>query len=365
MAQRGVAAGRLMKEHVPRFVISTVAGSGTPGFAGDGGPATSASIGHPTAVALDRRGTLYIADVYNLRIRAVDTTAVIRTVMGTGRSEVQDADFPAAETNLVSAYGVATDVQDNLYVLDRVRSRIFKLDPDGIAHRIAGTGNNGFTGDDGPAIDAQLRNPCHLVVGPRGTLFIADTGNNRVRSVTPDGIIRTIAGTGEAGYSGDGGPATEAQLSGPAAVAIDSTGTLYIADFANHRVRSVQQDGTIQTIAGTGQSEYDGDGRPALECSIGEPCGVAVDPDGYVYVGDQVNFRIRVVTPEGFMYTVAGTGVEGYAGDGGPAQDAEMSNPDIIAFDRAGENLYMPDYANAAVRKLTRVDPLEPQRDDE
>jgi len=342
-----------MKERIPRFTITTVAGTGTLGFAGDGGPATEAFIKNPTAVALDRHGNLYIADVYNLRIRRVDTDGTISTIMGTGTSDPQTEDRPAIETNLDSAYGIAMDAKDNLYVLSRGHSKILRLGNDGIARRVVGNGESGFGGDGGSAIDARIQNPCHLVVDSEGTLFVADTGNHRIRRVTSDGVITTVAGTGEEGYSGDGGPAIKAQLAAPAAIAIDREGNLYIADFINHRIRRLSKDGIITSIAGTGEPEYNGDGGSALECAIGEPCGVAADESGYVYIGDQVNCRIRVVTPSGIMHTVAGTGVEGYSGDGGPAESALMSNPDIIALDREGD-LYVPDYSNAVVRKLTR-----------
>jgi len=224
----------------------------------------------------------------------------------------------------------------------------------GIARRIVGTGENGFDGDGGPAIDAWIQHANHLVVDEEGTLFIADTGNHRIRSVTPDGIIRTVAGTGEEGFSGDGGAGLRATMAFPSAIAIDNEGNLLIADFGNHRIRRLATDGTIVSIAGTGEPEFNGDGAPALESSIGEPCGVVADRNGNVYIGDQVNCRVRVVTPSGSMYTVAGTGVEGYSGDGGPAELAEISNPDILACDHEG-NVYVPDYSNAAVRKLTRV----------
>jgi len=343
-----------MKEQIPRFLMTTVAGTGMPGFGGDGGPATEASIGNPTAVALDSRGNLYIADVYNERIRRVDRSGIISTVMGTGSTDPQTEDLPAIETNLSSAYGIATDSRDNLYVLSRLHGKVFKVRPDSIARRIAGTGERGFAGDGGPALEAQISVPCHLVADGHGVLYLADSGNRRIRRITRDGIITTIAGTGEEGFGGDGGPAIEARLGFPSAIAIDEEGNLYIADFINHRIRRVSKDGIITTIAGTGEPEYNGDGIPALACNIGEPCGVAVDKDGYVYIGDQINKRVRVVTLSGMMYTVAGTDREGYTGDGGPAERAQMSNPDIIAFDRKG-NLYVPDYSNAVVRKLTPI----------
>ena len=343
-----------MTERIPTFTITTVAGTGVVGFSGDGWMATEALISNPTAVALDRQGNLFIADVYNHRIRMVDPHGIIFTIMGTGVSDAQMGDHPAIGTNLCSAYGIATDTHDSLYVLDRMRSRIFRLEDDGTARRIIGTGENGFAGDDGPAMDAQLMHPNHLVVDSEGTLYIADSLNNRIRRVTPDGIITTIAGTGERAYGGDGGPGREAQFGVPAAIALDNDGNIYIADFCNHRIRRLSNDGIVTTVAGNGSPEFNGDGGRALDSQIGEPCGVAVDRDGYVYIGDQLNFRVRVVTPTGKMHTVAGTGIQGYTGDGGPAELAQISNPDIIAFDTKG-NLYVPDYENAVVRKLTRL----------
>lgn len=205
-----------------------------------------------------------------------------------------------------------------------------------------------------PAIEAQINFANHLVADAEGNLFVADTGNNRVRKVTPDGIITTVAGTGKHGFRGDGGPAVEAEISVPAAIAIDREGNLFIADFRNHRIRKVSTAGIMSTIAGNGNPKHNGDGMPVLESQFGEPCGVAVDNDGYVYIGDQINNRVRMVTPGGVMYTVAGTGARGLTGDGGPAEIAQVSNPDIIALDLQG-NLFIPDHLNCVVRKLTRV----------
>ena len=342
------------EEPIPRFIISTVAGTGEPGPVGDGGPALEAFIQRPTAVAISNQGYLFIANEKNYRVRMVDSKGIISTVMGTGNSDMQSKDRLAVETNIENAYGVATDKDDNLYVMSRGHSKIFKVGNDGIARRIVGTGEMGFDGDGGLAIDAKISFANHLVVDSKGNLFIADTGNNRIRKVSPDGIITTIAGSGKMGFGGDGGPAVEAQFAYPVAIAIDGQGNLYIADFNNHRIRKISTDGIITSVAGTGEFEYNGDGRPALESQIEEPCGVALDRSGYIYIGDQLNNRVRVVTPLGMMYTVAGTGERGYTGDGGPAEKAQTSNPNIIALDNEG-NLYIPDHSNGVVRKLTRI----------
>jgi sugar lactone lactonase YvrE len=342
------------EEPIPKFIITTVAGTGEDGPIGDGGPALQAYIQKPTAVAISNQGNLYIANEKNYRVRMVDPIGIISTVMGTGNSDMQNEDRLAIETNIENAYGVATDKEDNLYVMSRGHSKIFKVGDDGIAQRIVGTGEMGFGGDGGPAIDAKISYANHLVVDPKGNLFIADTGNNRIRKVSPNGIITTIAGTGEMGFGGDGGPAVKAKFAYPVAIAIDDQGNLYIADFNNHRIRKISTDGIITSVAGTGESEYNGDEKPALESQIGEPCGVVVDSNGYIYIGDQLNNRVRVVTPSGVMYTVAGTGERGYTGDGGPAEEAQTSNPDIIALDNEG-NLYIPDHSNGVVRKLTRI----------
>jgi sugar lactone lactonase YvrE len=340
---------------IPLFTISTVAGTGIRGISGDGGQAIDALIERPTAVALDSKGNLYIANEKIPRVRMVTSKGVITTVVGTDSTEVQEGSRPANETNLSNAYGVATDLDDNLYVLSRGHSKIFKIGADGIAQHIAGTGVTGFSGDGGHALKAQFNFPNHLVTDGAGNLFIADTANHRVRKISTNGVITTVAGTGKSGFSGDGGPAIEAELGAPVAIAIDADGNVYIAGFFNHRIRKIKTDGTIVTIAGTGVPEFNGDGKPALESQIGEPTGVAVDRSGYVYISDQVNMRVRVVTPSGIMYTVAGTGKQGNTGDGGPAVEAQISNPDIIAFGPNG-SLFIPDHLNAVVRKLTRME---------
>jgi len=341
-------------EEIPRFVITTFAGDGTREYGGDGRNATEASLKHPTAVAVDSKGIVYIADDPTNRVRMVDENGIISTFMGTGKYKKQEKTKKARKTNLLSPYGIAVDHDDNVYVLSRGHGKMYKVNPDGKVAVIGGYGKIGYDGDGGLATEAKFQWPNHLVAAPNGDLYVADTGNDRIRKIDGDGIVTTVGGTGEEGFSGDGGPAIEAKLNAPSAIAMDRKGNLYIADFVNHRIRKIDTEGIITTVAGTGEPKFNGDDLPALEGNIGEPCGVAVDRDGYVYIGDQVNLRVRVVTPEGRLHTVAGIGKIGTQGDGGPAERARISNPDIIAFDNE-DNLYFPDNRNGLVRKLTRV----------
>lgn len=341
-------------DSVPRYIIHRIAGRGKCGFKGDGGPALLAKIQRPTAVAVDSKGNVYIADEANQRIRMVTPDLVISTFMGTGDTTPQDRDLPAIETNLDNAYGIATDHLDNVYVASRGHATLYRVGQDGIAQRIAGTGEPGFSGDGGPALEAQIYWTNHMVADRKGNLFLADTGNHRIRKISADGIITTIAGTGKKGFSGDGGPATKADIYNPVAIAIDDEGSLYIADFSNHRIRKITADGLIHTVAGSGQPKYNGEGLPALESNFGEPCGVAIGPEGRLFIADQINLRVRVVLHDGTMHTIAGTGKRGKKGDGGPAEKAQISNPDIIAFDPEG-NLIISDHRNCLIRKLTPI----------
>jgi len=340
----------------PVFTITTVAGGNKAGFSGDGGPARAAQLNGPSCVALDSKGNVYIADLRNARVRRVRPDGVIETVMGTGTEELVVGEArPALETTLSSPYGLTVDPADNLYVISRKHSVVYKVTPDGIAHRIAGTGVGGFSGDGGPAVQAQIAGGNHLLVNAVGEIFLGDTSNQRVRKIDTAGIITTFAGTGTAGFGGDGGPAMAAQFNGISAMAFDAASNLYIADFDNHRIRKISTDGTIISIAGTAEPKYNGDGLPATQANIGEPCGVVVDAAGVVYIGDQFNRRVRAITPDGIMHTVAGMGKVGLIGDNGsPALEARLISPDILCLDADG-NIYIPDFANHAVRKLTRV----------
>ena len=329
--------------------ITTIAGTGESGFSGDGGPAAEAQLSDPTGVAMDGAGNLYIADTENHRIRKVDSMGTITTIAGTGE---RGDGGPAAEVQLSDPTGVAMDGAGNLYIAERDNHRIRKVNSAGTITTIAGTGVLSFGGDGGPAAGAQLGSPTGVAMDGAGNLYIADTENHRIRKVDSTGTITTIAGTGEYGFGGDGGPAAEAQLSFPAGVAVDGAGNLYIADTENHRIRKVDLTGTITTIAGTGEYGFSGDGGPAAEAQIGDPFGVAVDVAGNLYIADLGNQRIRKVDSTGTITTIAGTGEYGFGGDGGPAAEAQLSFPFGVAVDGAG-NLYIADRDNQRIRKLT------------
>ncbi|MFE6993939.1 NHL domain-containing protein [Streptomyces pharetrae] len=275
--------------------ITTVAGTGDAGAQGDDGPAVAARLDRPYGLAMDSTGTLYFSDHNNHQVRKVTTDGRIRTVAGTGTAGFGGDQGPALSAQLDGPREVAVDRAGNLYIADSENHRIRKVTADGQIGTVAGTGTAGFSGDDGPSVAAELNCPYGIAVDSTGNLYIADTDNHRIRQITPDGKIRTVAGTGTPGFSGDGGAATAAQLNTPYGVAVDGAGNLYITDAENHRVRRVAGDGTISTVAGTGTDGFSGDGGPATSAQLNYPFGLAVDCVGALYIADYVNNRIRKV----------------------------------------------------------------------
>lgn len=331
------------------FIIQTVAGTGDAGFSGDGGPATKAMLNDPAAVAVSACGTLYIADVRNNRIRQVDATGIISTVAGSGRAGFSGDGGLAIQAQLSQPLGLAVDGEGNLYIADTLNNRIRKVDAMGRISTVAGNGKAGFSGDGGPALAAMLSRPVGLTVDAEGNVYFADVFNNCVRKLDTAGQISTLAGTEEAGFSGDGGLAVEAQLARPRDVAVDGEGNLYIADGDNNRIRRVDKNGIISTVAGNGDPGFSGDGGPAVQASLNNPRSVALDGAGQILISDLGNNRIRQVDRAGMISTIVGNGTAGFSGDGGPAVPASLDGPRGVCVNKTGA-LFIADLNNHRVR---------------
>jgi sugar lactone lactonase YvrE len=332
--------------------IATIAGNGDPGHAGDNGPAVAAHLNEPKSLALGANGILYVADAENHVIRKVDlVSGLITTVAGrpekdTGGSEPVRAQAPAEDEDPLADPSPG-----------KAEKFVQLSDISGTVRYVVGTGKSGrFGGDGGPATQATLNFPGAVAVDRQGNLYIADTMNHRVRKVEAStGVIATIAGTGQHRWSGDGGAATAAALNEPAALAVDEQGSLYIADQSNNRVRKVDLNtGLITTVAGTGESGYTGDGMPAAEAGISSPSGLAIGPDGELYIADTFSGRVRRIDPAtGVISTVAGDGGE-YRFSGLPNEfSSSLSRPYGIALDAAG-NLLITDSDSHLIRRWDR-----------
>ena len=331
-------------------IITTVAGDGGQGgFSGDGGPATKALLTNPTGIAVDKSGNLYIADRGNQRIRMVTASSgTISTIAGSSTIGLSGDGGPAAKATFTLPTGIAIDATGNLYIADENNRAIRRISTSGIITTVAGTGQFGYSGDNGQATKAKLAGPQGVAVDASGNLYIADSGNERIRYVNISGIITTIAGTGAAGFSGDSSAATAATFSNPVGVALDASGNVYVADLDNNRIRRFVVGGAVTTFAGTTTSA--GDGGPSTQARV-EPWAVAVDSSGNLYIADRSEQRVRKVAPSGTISTVAGTGQTGFGGDNGPGALALLSTPNDVAVDASG-NVYIADAGNNRIRRV-------------
>jgi sugar lactone lactonase YvrE len=334
-------------------VITTVAGVGVPEASGDGGPATAAGIHYPFDLVMDEAGNLYVAET--MRVRKIDASGRITTVVG----PPADRDVTTlTEANRLRLGGqtnaLAIDVEGNLYVGggDGDHFVVNRVSPAGEVTRIAGTGRSGFSGDGGPAIEAELGWVYDLDVDPAGNVYLVDAEHHRIRMVDTTGVITTVAGTGRPGYSGDGGPATDARLYNPAGIDIDQAGNIYLADDWNNVIRRIDAStGVITTIAGNGRQAFGGDGGPAIRARFNHPEHVEVGTDGTVYIEDTGNHCIRKVDPAGIITTIVGMCESGFGGDGGPASSALLSEPSGMLL-TPDSVLYIADSANNRVRRV-------------
>ena len=371
--------------------INTVAGSATTGFSGDGATATNAALRLPGGVAVDSQGNFYVADTWNMRVRKVTSSGTISTVAGNGSVSFSGDGGQAAAAQLNDPQGVAVDASGNIYlsdsrnglirqvagngtinsfgggtvvypqgmaadsagnvyIADPQASRVFKMTASGAVTTFAGNGTPGYSGDGGPATNAALNQPIAVAVDQQANVYIAEFVNSRIRKVAANGTITTIAGNGIQGYSGDGGPALGASLNGPTGMAVDASGNVYISDTANSRIREVTAGGLINTIAGTGVPGFSGDGGLASNTQIIDPTGIAVDSLGDIYFVDGTT-RVRKIFPSGILTTIAGNSALGYSGDGGIATQAQLNDPSALAVDASG-NVYVADTGNNAIRLL-------------
>ncbi|MDG0814571.1 NHL domain-containing protein [Cohnella rhizosphaerae] len=386
---------------------TVVAGTGFPGYSGDGGPGDAAQLNRPSDIALDSSGNLYIVDLGNSVVRKLSVDGIITTVAGNGQHGYE-GEGKVATLTMLSPTGIALDAQDNLYIAENSNYRVRKVNSQGLIHTVAGMGSTGPTANGGQATATRLLEPNDVAVDHSGNLYISETYNWSVRKVDTTGVINVYAGSGAFGHSGDGGQATLAKMGVPSNLTIDASGNLYITTLSkvirkvdggtkvistvagvhnsggytadgedaetalisnpgsvavdgdkvyftegmdNYLVRVIEADGKLGTYAGNGTSRYSGDGNEALNAQLQAPSNIAYDSRGNLYISDGENNRIRKVDTTGFISTIAGTGISGFFGDGGPADQAELSSPNGIAVD-LNDNLYIVDSGNARIRKV-------------
>ena len=339
-------------------ILNTVAGDGTFGFSGDGGSALLAVLNTPTGLALNH-GSLYVADLENERVRQIAADGSISTVAGNGIPSTEGDGQPAISASLYGPSALAFDPAGNLYIADTRSNRVRRVDLSGVIATFAGNGTvSGFGGEGNPATLTPLNSPQGVAADLVGNVYIADTNHNRVIRVDAAGNVHTVAGTGSPGEAGAGGTSL-AELYGPTGLSLDGAGNLYIADTQNHRVLMLTPRGAISTIAGTGTGGFNGDGGAAAAAELSYPSAVAVDASGNVYIADTGNNRVRLVTADGHIATIAGTGDAVYNGDSGPALEIALYNPAGLTLDGQG-NVWVADAGNNRVRRLTAAQAAPP-----
>jgi uncharacterized protein (TIGR03437 family) len=338
-ALAGLALGLSLSRPVfaQQFIVSTVAGVPTvQGYFGDGGPAVSGQFSQPLRVAVDSKGNLYIADLYNYAVREVTASSGnIATLAGNGTYGYTGDGGIGTSAQVSDVHGIAVDSKGNVYIADTSNRRIRKVDTSGNITTFAGNGNRGSSGDNDLAINASLYFPAGLAVDASDNVFVADYGSYTVRKIGTDGKITTVAGTGTWGFSGDGGAATKANLAAPLSLAFDKAGNLYIGDTSNSNIRKVDTAGNISTVAFNLV-----------------PQSLTVDSSGNIYYVDGITPVVRQILPNGYTITIAGTGQAGYNGDGNAGQSTQFDRPSGVATSTSG-NVYVADTGNYAIRELT------------
>jgi trimeric autotransporter adhesin len=336
--------------------IYTIAGNSSPGYSGNGLPATSGhcEFNGPSGLVIDKAGNIYIADDDNNVIRVINTSGIISVFAGTYMSifgGYSGDGGPATDAEINEPGGICTDSSGNIFIADYANNAIREVNTSGIISTVAGTGFHGYSGDGGPATAAELYNPEGVFVDKYGNILIADLRNCRIREINTAGIISTIAGNGQYGYTGDGVPATATEINSCYSMCVDTVGNIIIMDGHNDRIRKINTSGIISTIAGIGYQGYSGDGGPATAAELYEPLSICFDASGDIIFSDDGNTRIRKINKSGIISTIAGIEQYGYSGDGGPATSAEIDGAWGIYPDLHGD-LCFADQGNNVIREI-------------
>jgi trimeric autotransporter adhesin len=330
-------------------IVTTIAGTDSVGYSGDGGAATNATMWDPSGIAVDAGGNVYFCDEHNYTVRKITPSGYISTIAGTGTSGFSGDGGAATAAAFSYTYNIAIDASGNLFVVDDRNQRIRQVSASGIVNTVAGSGSDTISGDGGPATAAGVEYPSAVAVDGWGNIYIGDYENSVIRKVNTSGIITTIAGNFTAGFSGDGGPATAAAINQPWGIAVDGAGNIFFTDYNNYCVRKINASGIISTVAGTpGVQGYGGDGGPATAALFSRIYGIVVDPSGNLYVADAANYRIRKIDASGIITTIAGNGIQGHV-DGSATGTAKLYFPYGLARANDG-TIYFTD--DNTVRKL-------------
>ena len=328
----------------------------SPSDLGDGKNALQVIIEGPMGIGEDRDGNLFVSDREGKLVWKIDTSGRAVVIAGTGKPTgsrgLQEERLPAREVDLAMPEGLVVDHDGSILLADSYNHVIWRIDQEGYLTRFAGNGERGRTGEGIKALESSFAFPCDVRLDSKGNVFVADLENHRIRKITRDGLITTVAGSGVPGYSGDGGPAINAQLNAPWGIFIDKDDNLLIADSNNDVIRKVGSDGIIHTIAGNGQEGYDGDGGPARAAKLNTPQSLAVDAAGRIYIGDEHNDAIRVLELDGTIRTLVGSKGPGFSGDGGPASQAQIADPENLWIRKDG-SILISVRDNARLRIIT------------
>lgn len=340
----------LVAQEPAEYDIATVVGTGAPGFNGDGLPGPQTRTRPAREIAVGPDGSVYFSDEDNARLRRLRLDGTVETIAGTGVEAYSGDGGPAVDADISRARGLEVLDDGTIIFADAWNHVLRRIGPDGTIETICGTGVAGFNGDGLPALETEIERPNDVAVGPDGLVYFTDGRNHRIRRIGADGLVTTLAGTGEETYGGDGGPAIEARLDSPSGIDFGPDGALYVADEDNHRVRRIV-GGTIETVVGRGEAEAGLDDVPPLEASLSGPRDLAFGPDGTLYIADTDNHRVAMVRPGGHFRVLAGSGAAGYVGDGGPAPLALLDAPKGITVGADG-TVYVGDTGNWVIRAI-------------